>query len=108
MERRIRATAFIACSLTGLMLGSSFSVMAKDLGPDQALKLRDAGTIKPFDALNQSALTRHLNSKVVDSELEQEYGRYIYQVELIDAKGTHWELEFDAATGELLRDYQDQ
>ena len=32
---------------------------ARDLGPDEALKLRDAGTIQSFDKLNAAALAKH-------------------------------------------------
>jgi len=38
-----------------LALGANLA-MARDLGPDEALKLRDAGTIQSFEKLNESAL----------------------------------------------------
>lgn len=86
---------------------SSLSALARDIGPDEALRLRDAGTIKHFDAMNKAALERHPGSKIKGTELEEEYGRYVYQVEIRDAKGQDRDLEFDAKTGELLRDYLD-
>ena len=94
----LAATSLAFCSL---------SAMARDIGPDEALKLRDSGAIKHFDAMNKAALERHPGSKITDTELEEEYGRYIYQVEIRDAKGQDRDLEFDAKTGELLRDYLD-
>ena len=94
------------CS-SALIMASSLA-SARDLGPDEVLKLRDAGTIKAFDGLNQAALAKHPGSRITGTELEEEYGRYVYQVELRDAKGVEWDLEFDASTGELLRDYQDK
>ncbi|WP_068829842.1 PepSY domain-containing protein [Pseudomonas sp. BMS12] len=80
---------------------------ARDLGPDEALKLRDAGTIQSFEKLNAAALAKHPGSKVEETELEEEYGRYIYQVEVRDAQGVQWDLELDAATGQILKDHQD-
>lgn len=106
MELKTMTNPLSVLSLIGLL--ASGPVMARDLGPDEALKLRDSGTVKPFETLNKAALMRHPEAKVTDTELEEEYGRYIYQVELHDPKGIHWELEFDATTGELLRDYQDK
>lgn len=92
-------------TLSTLLLGTQ--AMARDLGPDEALRLRDAGTIQSFEKLNATALTKHPGAKVEDTELEQEHGRYVYQVELRDAQGVQWDLELDAVTGEVLKDHQD-
>lgn len=99
-------TLIAAASLTALTALAG-AAQARDLGPDEALKLRDAGTIKSFDVLNKAAIAKHPGSTTHDTELEEEYGRYIYQVELRDQKGVTWDLELDAATGEVLKDVQD-
>lgn len=91
------------CALTVI----ATSVCAKDIGPDQALKLRDAGTIQSFEKLNAAALSKHPGGAVGDTELEQKYGKYIYGLELLDAQGVKWELELDAVTGEILGNHQD-
>ena len=80
---------------------------ARDLGPDEALKLRDAGTIQSFEKLNAAALVQHPGGTINETELEEEYGRYIYQVELRDAKGVQWDLELDATNGQVLKNHQD-
>ena len=80
---------------------------ARDLGPDEALRLRDAGTIVSFEKLNATALAKHPGSTVTETELEEEYGKYIYQIELRDQQGIEWDLELDAVTGQLLKDHQD-
>lgn len=80
---------------------------ARDLGPDEALKLRDAGTIQSFDRLNAAALAKHPGGQVSEAELEEEYGRYIYQLEVRDAQGVKWDLELDATNGQILKDHQD-
>jgi uncharacterized membrane protein YkoI len=97
-------TALLTASAIALCAGM---VQAKDLGPDEALRLRDAGTIQSFEKLNAAALAKHANATITDTELEEQYGKYIYQVELRDAKGVEWDVEVDAATGQVLKDHQD-
>lgn len=97
-------TAVIAASIIALTTGLA---QARDLGPDEALKLRDAGTILSFEKLNAAALAKHPGGTVHETELEQEYGKYIYQVDLRDAQGVEWDVELDAVTGQVLKDHQD-
>jgi uncharacterized membrane protein YkoI len=80
---------------------------ARDLGPDEALALRDAGSIQSFEKLNQIALAQHPGGVTRETELEHKLGRYIYQIELVDAQGVEWDVELDAATGEMLKNHQD-
>lgn len=99
-------------TLTALIAASAFAVaagyvQARDLGPDEALRLRDAGTIQSFEKLNAAALAKHPGATVTGTELEQEYGKYVYQVELRDAKGVEWDVELDATNGQILKDHQD-
>ena len=99
---------FLITGFTVLALGlSAAAVQAKDLGPDEALRLRDAGTIQSFEKLNAAALGKHPGATVEETELEHEYGKYIYQVELRDPKGIEWDVELDATTGQILKDHQD-
>ena len=44
--------------------------------------------------------------RVLESELEQKDGRYVYEVELVDEQGRVREMKFDARTGEVLRQEQ--
>lgn len=97
-------TAVIAA--TALMATAGY-VQARDLGPDEALKLRDAGTIQSFEKLNAVALDKHPKAIITDTELEQEYGKYVYQIELRDAQGIEWDVEVDAVSGQILKDHQD-
>jgi uncharacterized membrane protein YkoI len=93
---------------TATVIGMTASVaQARDLGPDEALRLRDAGIIVSFEKLNATALAKHPGATVRDTELEEEYGKYIYQVELRDAQGVEWNLELDAVGGQVLKDHQD-
>ena len=80
---------------------------ARDLGPDEALKLRDAGTIQDFQKPNAAALAKYPGGKIEDTELVQEHGRYVYQVELRDAQGVQWDVELDATNGQILQEHRD-
>ncbi|WP_339545159.1 PepSY domain-containing protein [Pseudomonas sp. RA_35y_Pfl2_P32] len=97
-------TTLITASLIALTVSLAH---ARDLGPDEALRLRDAGTIVSFEKLNASALAKHPGATITETELEEEYGKYIYQIELRDQQGIEWDLELDAVTGQLLKDHQD-
>lgn len=89
-----------------LALGANLA-LARDIGPDEALKLREAGSIQSFEKLDEAALAKHPGGQIEDAELDEEGNRYIYDVELRDAKGVEWDLELDAATGEVLKNHQD-
>ncbi|MED7670172.1 PepSY domain-containing protein [Pseudomonas moraviensis subsp. stanleyae] len=97
-------TALTTASIIGLIASTA---QARDLGPDEALRLRDAGTIVSFEKLNANALEKHPGSQITETELEEEYGKYIYQIELRDPQGLNWDLELDAVTGQVLKDHQD-
>ena len=97
-------TALTTASILGL---GANTALARDLGPDEALRLRDAGTIVSFEKLNATALAKHPGSTITDTELEEQYGKYIYQIEMRDPQGLEWDLEVDAVTGQVLKDHQD-
>lgn len=101
MNQLIAVFAAAALTLTAGL------AQARDLGPDEALKLRDAGTIQTFEKLNATVLTQHPGGTIEETELEEEYGRYIYQVEVRDAKGVQWDVELDATNGQVLKNQQD-
>ncbi|WP_339488455.1 PepSY domain-containing protein [Pseudomonas sp. EL_65y_Pfl2_R95] len=92
--------------IAALGLGAGIA-NARDLGPDEAVKLRDAGTIKDFQLLNDSALKLHPNGRISETELEHEYGKYLYQLEIKDKDGIKWDVELDATTGNVLKNQQD-
>jgi uncharacterized membrane protein YkoI len=96
-------TCFTAAALA-LTTGTA---LARDIGPDEVIKLHEAGSIESLEKLNEAAMAKHPGAKVDETELEEEYGRYVYQVELRDEKGQQWDLELDAKTGEILKDQQD-
>jgi uncharacterized membrane protein YkoI len=45
--------------------------------------------------------------RVVEIDLDRKGKRYVYEVEIVDDQGVEWELDYDARTGELLRNERD-
>lgn len=99
-----RPTAFF---IAALMVIGTGPAQARDLSATEAQKLLDAGTIWSFEKLDAAALAKHPGATVTDTELEEEYGKYRYKVDLRDAEGVEWDLELDAVTGEVLKNHQD-
>ncbi|KJH75368.1 MULTISPECIES: PepSY domain-containing protein [Pseudomonas] len=97
-------TALFTASLVAMTASLAH---ARDLGPDEALRLRDAGTIVSFEKLNATALSKHPGSTITETELEEEYGKFVYQVEMRDPQGLDWDMELDAVSGQVLKDQQD-
>ncbi|WP_152224094.1 PepSY domain-containing protein [Pseudomonas sp. SCB32] len=91
---------------TALLLGAA-AAMAHHISPDEALRLRDAGTIRDLETLNQAALGKHPGGSVYDSELELDHGRYLYKVDIKDARGVKWDVALDAVSGVIIKDRQD-
>ncbi|WPC03264.1 PepSY domain-containing protein [Pseudomonas benzenivorans] len=97
-------TALFAFSALATVAGMA---QARDLAPAEILQLHDAGSILAFDRLDALALAQYRGGKIEESELEEEYGRYVYQVEVRDPQGLKWDLELDAGSGEVLKNRQD-
>lgn len=98
---------FTALFATAALALSANVALAKDVQPDEVVKLVQSKTIKSLDELKATAVAKHPGATVTDSELEDEYGRYIYKVELRDKQNVEWDVDLDAKTGEVLKDAQD-
>ena len=82
------------------------AALADDVRIDEAQKLISDGTIQSFEKLNEKALATRAGT-ITDTELEQEYGRYIYKVEIRDAQGAEWDIDLDATNAEILKNEKD-
>lgn len=103
MKLNLRAHSRWALAL----LAFSSLAVARDLDQDEALQLRQRGVILPLEQLLQQALDRHPGAKLLEAELEEKHGVYIYEVELLDTDGVVRELDLEAKTGRLLKDKED-
>jgi uncharacterized membrane protein YkoI len=66
-----------------------------------ARKLRESGQILPLEQIVERARAAK-PGEIIETELEREQGRYVYEVEILDSAGQVWEVKLDARTGELL------
>ncbi|KTC12973.1 peptidase [Pseudomonas marginalis ICMP 9505] len=97
-----RLTALVAACII-----ASTAALAQAVDPDTPLKLPGTVTIVAFDQLEATALALHPGSTLLDTDLDEAYGKYVYQVELEDAHGIEWDVELDALSGHVLKNHQD-
>ena len=90
-----------------LLAALTLGVSARDLSQDEALRLREQGRIIPLEKLLELVAQRHPQSNLLEVELEEDDDIYIYEVELATREGVVRELEFDAHTGNILKDEED-
>ncbi len=67
----------------------------------EARRLMEAGSIQSLEIILERVKKKQMG-RVLEVKLEQEHGRYIYEIDLLDDNGRVWELEYDAVNGELL------
>lgn len=94
--RTLLATALVATS-TGALA---------DLSYTEARKLREGGQVLPEDRIVE-LVTKTRPGEITSLELDRDFGRLVYEVEVRDAQGQEWDLELDAATGEVLGEQRD-
>lgn len=88
-------------------LALTAGIAQADVRPDHIPGLLKSGEITSFETLNQAALAKHPGATILDTELDQAYGKLVYEVELRDTKGIKWDVDLDAKTAEVLQDKQD-
>ena len=67
----------------------------------EARRLVLEGKILPLETII-AGMDRFRSGQVLEVEFEQEGHHMIYEIEILDARGTVWEVKVDAVTGELL------
>ncbi|OPA91616.1 peptidase [Pseudomonas fluorescens] len=97
-----RLTALVATVMIGV---TTTQVAAVD--PDKPLTVPATVTIVAFDQLEATALALHPGSTLLDTDLDEEYGKYVYEVEVRDSNGLEWDIELDALSGQVLKNHQD-
>ena len=90
-----------------LMTAVALTAAADDIGPNEALRLRQAGEILALEKLLDIALSLHPGARLLEAELEEDDGQYIYEVELITRSGVVRDIEINARDGRILTDEED-
>lgn len=70
--------------------------------PASAGQLSAKGQILSLEKISKMAKS-HKPGEILEVELEKKHGRYLYEVEILDARSQVWELKLDAKTGQLLK-----
>ena len=98
-------------TLTALFTAATLTLTAglaqADVPVDQIPQLVKDGKIKPLEDLNQIVLKLHPGATITDSDLDNHFNGYEYEVELRDAKNVEWDVDLNAATGEVLKNKKD-
>lgn len=83
------------------MLSSIFpaTAMSHQLSP---VELEKKGKILPLQKIIQIAQTQY-PGRVLAAEFIQRKTDYIYELEILDAKGVVWEVKFDATSGVFIQ-----
>ncbi len=101
MTQAGRINATLMPWLLALLLPFPASTATADEDHVMARKLLESGQILSLEKIMEHA-RRHKVGDILETELENKRGRYIYEVELLDSAGQVWELELDAASGKLI------
>lgn len=92
------------CLLTLLLgIGLSRADHPEHYDHNTIKRLRDAGEILPLETIIKKFQKTYSRGRILEAELENEDGRYIYELVILDGKGRVRELEYDAHTGEFWR-----
>jgi len=69
---------------------------------DQARRALEAGEILSLGEILKTAEAAR-RGRVIEIELDREDGRWIYELEMVSPEGHLYEMEIDAATGNILK-----
>ncbi len=100
MPSRSKILLATACALTCFALGVPYAAFA-DQDYVAARKLRESGEILSLEKIAEHARTAQ-SGEILETELDREGGRYVYEIEILDQAGQVWELKLDAKTGDLI------
>lgn len=93
----------IRLGLLSILLLSLFATHAlrADDDSDRARLLKQQGTILPLEQIIAAAIAVK-PGQILETELEEDDGRFVYELEILDETGEVWELELDATSAELI------
>lgn len=100
-------THTLRITLAAALAAVALSATANDIGPDKAIELVEQGKIKHFRDLNAIAMGLHPGAALAETELEDNYGKYVYKLEVRDSSGKQWDVDLDATSGEVLKNRED-
>lgn len=99
--------SLLAAGGIGILASQGVDVMDSARADDkldykEARELRQQGEILSLQEILKRVEKDH-PGQVIETELERESGRYIYELEIVTEQGKVIEIEVDAGTGETLK-----
>lgn len=101
---KLASRAGILGSILVVAVALAPTLISADEDHGQALRLREAGTILPLAELLER-LRPQISGQLLEIELEERGGSYVYEAEVLDDSGRVREFEFDARDGRLLGEH---
>lgn len=80
------------------------TALGRDIGPGEALELRKKSALIPLEHILAAVSKRYPESRLLEVELEEEHGLFLYEVEILTNRQQVRELEIDAGTGSIIKD----
>ncbi|MGD8910968.1 MAG: PepSY domain-containing protein [Chromatiales bacterium] len=93
MQRIARLICAILLCLSSAVSGDDSYLEARQLARE--------GKILPLEQILER-IRKIRAGQILEVELEPEYGHMIYEIEMLDERGTVWELKVDAVSGHIL------
>ncbi|KWT66821.1 putative lipoprotein [Hyphomicrobium sulfonivorans] len=95
----------LVCAFTAVLMLVAVvpgALMADDLGPEEAQRLLRSGRIKALGDI-VTIVQKQVDGDLIDAELDEEDGVYIYELKILRRDGRLQEIEADASTGKILK-----
>ncbi|MCK0505589.1 PepSY domain-containing protein [Aromatoleum anaerobium] len=100
----MRFASLIAVIVSSVLaLGPSALLADDEHDHDRARRAVERGEVMPLQRILDNVERNH-PGQVIEVELEQEKGRWIYEIKVLKAGGALVKLEIDARDGVVLRD----
>lgn len=106
----LKTVATVMTNLSKLMillataLVFNTSAVARDIGHNEVLELRRKGELLPFEQIIANVFERYPDAQIIEVELEENAGIYVYEIEILTHNNQIRELELNARSGEIIED----
>lgn len=98
MTQTVSTSGLLRFAILSLLITPTLQA---DNGAERARLLNQQGKILPLEQIISVAMEVK-SGQILETELEEDDGRLVYELEILDPSGQVWEMEFDASTGELI------
>jgi len=97
---------FLAVIVFAVCMLSTENYVFADREHDNVLRLKREGKILPLETILKKVHVLRAG-KILEVELEQKHGRYIYEIKILTEEGVVWEFKYDAQSAMLLESEQE-